>query len=81
MAFIPLNNSPCHLNRILQLSLDSELYVVKQFFEIGSGTEVMADENKANLENELICLKNAEWFLAKFKSQAKDNSLEYSSGN
>ena len=54
---------------------------MKRFFEIGSGTEVTADENKANLENELIRLKNAEWFLAKFKSQAKDNGVEYSSGN
>jgi hypothetical protein len=61
--------------------LDSELYVVKRFFEIGSGIEVTADENKANLESELIRLKNAEWFLAKFKSQAKDNGVEYFSSN
>ncbi|KAF8908220.1 kinase-like domain-containing protein [Gymnopilus junonius] len=64
---------------VYKLSLDSELYVVKRFFEIGSGKEVTADKNKANLESELIHLKNAEWFLAKFKSQVKDNGIEYSS--
>ncbi|KAF8886423.1 kinase-like domain-containing protein [Gymnopilus junonius] len=57
----------------------SELYVAKRFFEIGSGTMVTANENKASLENELIRLKNAEWFLAKFKDIAKENGVEFSS--
>lgn len=62
-----------------QLSIGSELYVAKRFFEIGSGIEVTAPENKANLENELIRLKNAEWFLSKFKALAKDSGVEFSS--
>jgi hypothetical protein len=41
---------------------------------------VTADENKANLENELIRLKMAKWFLTKFKSQAKGNGIEHSQG-
>jgi len=40
----------------------------------------MAEENKACLESELIRLKVAEWFLLKFKAQAKEGSVEHSSG-
>lgn len=61
------------------MSIGSELYVAKQFFEIGSGKEVTADENKTNLESELIHLNNAEWFLAKFKTLTKDSGIEFSS--
>ncbi|KAF8901850.1 kinase-like domain-containing protein [Gymnopilus junonius] len=64
---------------VYKLSIGSELYVAKRFFEIGSGTMVTANENKASLENELIRLKNAEWFLAKFKDIAKENGVEFSS--
>ena len=64
----------------MQLSIGPDFYVAKRFFEIGSGEEVTADENKANLENELIRLKNAMWFLSKFKSEAKESGVEYLSG-
>jgi hypothetical protein len=67
-----------NLNWILQLTIGSELYVAKKFFEIGSG-EVTAGENAAHLENELIRLKIAEWFLSKFKSQAKEHGVEFAS--
>ena len=30
------------------------------------------------LENELICLKNVEWFLTKFMALAKDSGIEFS---
>lgn len=66
------------INKSLQLSIGSELYAAKRFFEIGSGMEVTADENKANLENELIRLKNLEWFLSKFKALARDSGVESS---
>jgi len=62
------------------LSIGSDLYVVKHFFETGSGEQVAVEENKACLESELIWLKIAEWFLSKFKAQAKEASVEYSSG-
>lgn len=68
------------INYTLKLSIGSELYVAKRFFEIGSGREVTADENKANLEYELIRLKTAGWLLTKFKSLAKEYSIEHSSG-
>ncbi|KAF8959843.1 hypothetical protein BDZ97DRAFT_1906085 [Flammula alnicola] len=64
---------------VYKLSIGSDLYVAKRFFEIGSGREVTADENMANLENELIRLKNVEWFLSKFKALAKDRGVEFSS--
>jgi len=62
------------------LSIGSDHYVAKRFFEIGSDAEVTASENKDHLEKELIQLKTAAWFLTKFKSQAKECSIEFSSG-
>lgn len=39
-----------------------------------------ADENKKGLEEELVRLKTASWFLAKFKAYAKDMNVEIFSG-
>lgn len=59
--------------------IGSDLYVAKRFFEIGSDADVTANENKTQLENELIRLKNVEWFLTKFKALMKDSGIEFSS--
>ncbi|EDR01742.1 uncharacterized protein LACBIDRAFT_333002 [Laccaria bicolor S238N-H82] len=64
---------------VYKLSIGSDLYVAKRFFDVGSGREVMAEENTANLENELIRLKMVGWFLHKFKALAKEHSVEFSS--
>ncbi|EDR04435.1 uncharacterized protein LACBIDRAFT_330566 [Laccaria bicolor S238N-H82] len=65
---------------VYKLSIGSDLYVAKRFFDVGSGREVTAEENTANLENELIRLKMVGWFLHKFKALAKEHSVEFSSG-
>ncbi|KAF8963109.1 kinase-like domain-containing protein [Flammula alnicola] len=63
---------------VYKLSIGSDHYVAKRFFEIGSDAEVTASENKDHLEKELIRLKTAAWFLNKFKSYAKECGVEFS---
>ena len=52
------------------MSSNSEVFVVKRFFEIGSERPVTAAENEEFLNCELTQLKTANWFLAKFKKIA-----------
>ncbi|PPQ75329.1 hypothetical protein CVT25_005119 [Psilocybe cyanescens] len=62
---------------VYKLSIGSDHYVAKRFFEIGSDAEVSASENKDYLERELICLRTAGWFLAKFQTLAKERRIEF----
>jgi hypothetical protein len=62
------------------MSIGSDRFVAKRFFEIGSDEEVTAPENKKFLEDELIRLKTAAWFFEKFKVFAKERAVEFSSG-
>ncbi|KIK05771.1 hypothetical protein K443DRAFT_120371 [Laccaria amethystina LaAM-08-1] len=62
----------------MQLSIGSNHYIAKKFYEIGSDSEVTASENKVHLEKELIQLKMAAWSLEKFKAQAKERNFEFS---
>jgi hypothetical protein len=54
--------------------------VAKRFFEIGSESLVTAAENEEFLSCELTRLKNADWFLVKFKKIAKENNVEIATG-
>ena len=44
---------------------------------MGSDADVTANDNKTQLENELIRLKNVEWFLTKFKALMKVSGVEF----
>lgn len=61
---------------MFKLTMDSELFVAKKFFEIGSDDSVTADENAEFLKCELIRLKTATWFLKKFKAAAKEMKVD-----
>ncbi|KIM35059.1 hypothetical protein M413DRAFT_79793 [Hebeloma cylindrosporum] len=66
---------------VYQLSIGSTLYVAKRFFEIGDGKDdVSAADNKKYLMSELDRLKMTAWFLRNFKSHAKQNNVEISTG-
>ena len=54
--------------------------MAKQFFEIGSESLATAGENEEFLSCKLTRLKNADWFLVKFKKIAKENNVEIATG-
>ncbi|KAJ7770372.1 hypothetical protein B0H14DRAFT_2632597 [Mycena olivaceomarginata] len=61
----------------LLLSIGTEQFVAKRFYEIGSGSdEVGMAENILNLECEAIRCEQARWFLRNFRSAAQDHNLE-----
>ncbi|EDR07665.1 uncharacterized protein LACBIDRAFT_327547 [Laccaria bicolor S238N-H82] len=61
---------------VYQLSMGTELFVAKRFFEIGSDSEITPAENEEHLRSELVRLKTVFWMLNKFKEHAKANSVE-----
>jgi hypothetical protein len=67
-------------NLFLKLTIENQLYVAKQFFNIGSGTTVSAQDNETFLTGELIRLKTVDWFLNEFKALAETNSADISTG-
>lgn len=55
--------------------------MAKRFFEIGDGEDdVSAADNEKYLMSELDRLKMTAWFLRNFKSHAKQNNVEISTG-
>ncbi len=70
-----------YIHSLEQLSIGSDRFVAKRFFEIGSPEEITWSENKRYLEDELVRLKMAHWFFEKFKSAAKEVNVEFCSGN
>ena len=70
------HNSLLDVQFMFKLTMDSELFVAKKFFEIGSDDSVTADENAEFLKCELIRLKTATWFLKKFKAAAKEMKVD-----
>lgn len=61
---------------MLKLTMDSELFAVKKFFEIGSDDSVTPNKNAEFLKCKLIQLKTAMWFLKKFKAVAKEMKVD-----
>jgi hypothetical protein len=59
-----------------QLSIGTEQYVAKRFYEIGSGQdEVTMVENAANLQFEALRCETARWFLNRFRSAIDDLNM------
>ena len=61
---------------VFKLTTDSDLFVAKKFFEIGSDNAITPDENADVLKCELVRLKTATWFLKKFKAAAKEMKVD-----
>ena len=59
--------------------IGSNLNVAKKFFETGSGP-VTADHNASFLKQELVWLKQGQWFWDRFKDFAKEKSVDISLG-
>ncbi|KAJ7475381.1 kinase-like domain-containing protein [Mycena galericulata] len=60
-----------------KLSIGTDQYVAKRFFEIGAGKdEVTMGENVSNLEFEAIRCEMARWFLGKFRSATEERNME-----
>ena len=90
-AFFLMNVHLCHnedgdgcgglfANKFLKLTIENQLYVVKQFFNIGSGTMVSMQDNETFLTEELICLKTVDWFLNEFEVLVETNLADISTG-
>ncbi|KAJ7113474.1 kinase-like domain-containing protein [Mycena epipterygia] len=59
--------------------LDGKPHVAKRFFEVGNGLDcVSSDENATQLENEIIRLKQGQWFLDQFYARAEETDTEVS---
>ncbi|KAJ7433580.1 kinase-like domain-containing protein, partial [Mycena galericulata] len=62
---------------VVQLSIGTDQYVAKRFFEIGAGKdEVTMGENVSNLEFEAIRCEMARWFLGNFRSATEERNME-----
>lgn len=77
IRYVVLERSGLHLIYSLKLAIENQLYVAKQFFNIGSGTTVSAQDNESFLTGRLIRLKTVDWFLNEFKHLRKPTWLIY----
>ncbi|KAJ7813494.1 hypothetical protein B0H14DRAFT_3879173 [Mycena olivaceomarginata] len=64
------------MKHCFKLSIGTEQYVAKHFYEIGSGQdEVTMVENAANLQFEALRCETARWFLNRFRSATDDLNM------
>ncbi|KAJ6484712.1 kinase-like domain-containing protein [Mycena sanguinolenta] len=64
------------MKHCFKLSIGTEQYVAKRFFEIGAGKEeVTMAENTSNLEYEALRCETASWFLSNFRTATEDRNM------
>lgn len=57
----------------------SDLFVAKRFFETDTGP-LDASDNAALLKQELVRLKQVQWFWKEFRALAKENTVDICQG-
>ncbi|KAJ7161857.1 kinase-like domain-containing protein, partial [Mycena crocata] len=63
--------------KVYRLSIGDQDYAAKRFFEVGNGIECVSTiENATQLENEMIRLKQGQWFLDKLYARADETETE-----
>lgn len=67
-------------NIFLQLVINGSLFVAKQFYEAGSGP-VDPSDNADFLQQELVRLKQGQWFWDQFRSLAKEKGMDICQGD
>ncbi|KAF8056186.1 kinase-like domain-containing protein [Lyophyllum atratum] len=62
--------------QVYKLMIEGKLFVAKRFFEAGTGSLDAVNDNANLLKQELIRLKQMQWFWNQFRTLAKDKDVD-----